>query len=219
MRTNRETSTWLKEITAQSLTMRENLEQAIVFFGGFTGDHKTFVSWNKEFLCKQRKMKKEAQERLMGDVGGTGKYNGTPPSDYCPSVERFRFVSENYLCEKCNDRFVNEANVMIHIRSVHDKDIRKMFAIDASEHLEADEEYHLWLNAITEVNEDKNVIRKLENTNRVLLNRMNEKNKDTFKKVGEKKGIIETERVIYSEDGTTKKGVIKEQFAKVTKRK
>ena len=109
MRTNRETSTWLKEITAQSLTMRENLEQAIVFFGGFTGDHRTF-------LQKQRKMKKEAQERLMGDVGRTGKYIGTPPSDYCPSVERFRFVSENYLCEKCNDRFVNEANVMIHIR-------------------------------------------------------------------------------------------------------
>ena len=133
MRTNRETSTWLKEITAQSLTMRENLEQAIVFFGGFTGDHRTFVSWNKEFLQKQRKMKKEAQERLMGDVGGTGKYNGTPPSDYCPSVERFRFVSENYLCEKCNVRFVNEANVMIHIRSVHDKDIRKMFASDASD--------------------------------------------------------------------------------------
>ena len=34
-----------------------------------------------------------------------------------------------------------------------------------------------------------------------------------------KKGIIETERVIYSEDGTSKKGVIKEQYAKVTKRK
>ena len=31
------------------------------------------------------------------------------------------------------------------------------------------------------------MIRKLENTNRVLLNRMNEKNKDTLKKVGEKK--------------------------------
>ena len=66
-------------------------------------------------------------------------------------MERFRFVSENYLCEKCNDRFVNEANVMIHIRSVHDEDIRKMFAIDASENLEADEEYHLWLNAITDI--------------------------------------------------------------------
>ena len=48
---------------------------------------------------------------------------------------------------------------------------------------------------------------------------MNEKNKDTLKKVGEKKNIFETERVIYSEDSTTKKGVIKEQFAKVTKRK
>ena len=44
-------------------------------------------------------MKKEAQERLMGDVGGKGKYNATPPSDYCPPVERFRFVLENYECE------------------------------------------------------------------------------------------------------------------------
>ena len=76
--------------------------------------------------------------------------------------------------------------MIIHIKSVHIEEVRKMFAIDASEHLEADEEYHLWLNSITEVNEDKNVIRKLENTNRVLLNRMNEKNKDTFIKVGEK---------------------------------
>ena len=40
-----------------------------------------------------------------------------------------------------------------------------------------------------------------------------------LKKFYEKRGIIQTERVIYSEDGTTKKGVIKEQFAKVTKRK
>ena len=40
-----------------------------------------------------------------------------------------------------------------------------------------------------------------------------------LKKVGEKKGIIQTERVIYSEDGSTKKGVIEEQFAKVRKSK
>ena len=45
------------------------------------------VFWNKDFLHKQRRMKKEAQERLMGDVGGKGKYNATPPSDYCPSVK------------------------------------------------------------------------------------------------------------------------------------
>ena len=99
--------------------MRENLEQANVYFDGFSGDHRTFESWRKKCLQKQRKIKKEAQERLMGHVGGTGKYNGTPPSDYCPLVERFRFISENFLCEKCNDSFVNEANVMIHIRSAY----------------------------------------------------------------------------------------------------
>ena len=66
----------------------------------------------------------------MGDVGGTGKYNATPPSTYCPSAARFRFISENYLCEKCENRFENETEVMIHIRNVHDKDVRKMFASD-----------------------------------------------------------------------------------------
>ena len=43
---------------------------------------------------------------------------------------------------------------MIHIRNVHYKDVRKMFASDAIEHLEADEEYHMWLNAITYVKKD-----------------------------------------------------------------
>ena len=47
----------------------------------------------------------------MGDVGVTGHYNGTPPSNYCPSVARFRFISENYLCEKCDNRFENETEV------------------------------------------------------------------------------------------------------------
>ena len=59
-------------MSEQRLTMRENLEQAKEFFGGFSGDHRTFVSWNKDFLQKEKKIKKEAQERLMGDVGGTG---------------------------------------------------------------------------------------------------------------------------------------------------
>lgn len=130
MRTNRETSTWLRKITEERLSMRDSLEHAKVFFGGFSGDHKTFMSWNKDFLQQERKMKKEAQQRLMGDVGGTGKYNATPPSTYCPSAARFRFISENYLCEKCENRFENETEVMIHIRNVHDKDVRKMFASD-----------------------------------------------------------------------------------------
>ena len=97
------------------------------------------------------------------------------------NVASCEFVGKNFKCNRCQDDLESEANVIIHIKSVHIEEVRKMFAIDASEHLEADEEYHLWLNAITEVNEDKNVIRNLENKNRVLLNRVNEKNKDTFK--------------------------------------
>ena len=63
-------------------------------------------------------------------------------------MKRFGFISENYLCEKCDDEFENEAEVMNHIRSVHDKDVRKMFASDAIEHLEADQEYHMWHDAM-----------------------------------------------------------------------
>ena len=78
-----------------------------------------WIFWRSQDLCvmeqrfssKRKKIKKEAQERLMGDVGGTGHYNGTPPSNYCPSVARFRFISENYLCEKCDNRFENETEV------------------------------------------------------------------------------------------------------------
>ena len=93
---------------AQKLSMRENLERANLFFGEFPGDHKTFFSWKENFLCKQKRMKKEAQERLMKDVGGTGKYNATPPSEYCTPVEKFRFVSEDDQCEKCKENFTNE---------------------------------------------------------------------------------------------------------------
>ena len=172
--------------------MRQNLEEATIFFGRFAGDHRAFGSWKDGFIRKQKKIKLEAQQRIRRDVGGSGKQFYTPPSEYSPPVQKIEFVGKDLKCNRCQDDLESEANVIIHIKSVHIEEVRKMFAIDASEHLEADEEYHLWLNAITEVNEDKNVIRKLENTNRVLLNRMNEKNKDTFKKVGEKKGIIET---------------------------
>ena len=62
------------------------------------------------------------------------------------------------------------------------------------------------------------MIKELENANEVLKRRLNEERRDTYKKVGERDGIIECEKVIYSEDGKTKKGVVKEHFAKVTKR-
>lgn len=89
LRTNRETNVWLKELSSLNLSMRENLEQAKIFFGGFEGDHKTFQSWKEKYQNDQRRFQKEAQTRLMRDVGGTGKYNATPPTDYCPSLDNF----------------------------------------------------------------------------------------------------------------------------------
>ena len=48
-----------EKMSEQRLTMRENLEQAKEFFGGFSGDHRTFVSWNKDFLQKEKKLRKK----------------------------------------------------------------------------------------------------------------------------------------------------------------
>ena len=64
----------------ESLNERTFRTRFHVFFGGFPGDHKAFSSWNKDFQKRQRSLQKEAQQRLMTDVGGTGKYNATPPS-------------------------------------------------------------------------------------------------------------------------------------------
>ena len=69
MRTNRETSTWLRKISAQRLTMRENSEEAKEFFGGFSGDHRTFVSWNKDFLQKERKNEERSPRKIDGRRG------------------------------------------------------------------------------------------------------------------------------------------------------
>ena len=60
-----------------------------------------------------------------------------------PPSTKIEFVGKDLKCNRCQDDLESEANVIIHIKSVYIEEVRKMFAIDASEHLEADEEYHL----------------------------------------------------------------------------
>ena len=86
----------------------------------------------------------------MRDVGGTGKYNATPPTDYCPSLDNFKFTSQNN-CEKCNLNFADETTIKAHIREVHKKETQKVFVSDALLYIEADAELHRWLNRPTEV--------------------------------------------------------------------
>ena len=194
--------------------MRENLEQAKIFFGGFEGDHKTFQSWKEKYQNDQRRFQKEAQTRLMRDVGGTGKYNATPPTDYCPSLDNFKFTSQNN-CEKCNLNFADEKTTKAHIREVHKKETQKVFVSDALLYIEADAEFHRWLNRPTEVSNSKEL-----NDERVLLKRTIAENKNIYKKVGEKNGVIETRSEILTEDdGKVRKTVLKQHFVDVTKRK
>ena len=63
IKTNRETIEWLKALSSQNLTMRQNLEEATIFFGRFAGDHRSFGSWKDGFIRKQKKIKFEAQQQ------------------------------------------------------------------------------------------------------------------------------------------------------------
>ena len=216
-RTNGETSKWIN--SQKNLSLRAGFEEANTFFGTFPGDHKTFGTWTEYFLRKEKKMKNEAQQRVMKEVGGSGKQYYTPPVEYMPPLQSFGFVSKTLKCEKCQSEFETALSVSAHIRSAHHEELRKMFAKDARENLEGDSEYQVWLDAPTVYkNDETNVIKELESANEVLKRRLIEERRDTYKKVGERDGIIETEKVIYSEDGKTKIGVVKEHFAKVTKR-
>ena len=52
---------------------------------------------------------------------------------------------------------------MIHIKHEHYEEVRKMFAVDACENVEADEEYIRWLNAKADIYKDidKQLIKQL----------------------------------------------------------
>ena len=89
--------------------------------------------------------------------------------------------------------FETALSVSANIRSAHHEELRKMFAKDARENLEGDSEYQVWLDAPTLYkNDETNVIKELESANEVLKRRLNEERRDTYKKVGERDGIIET---------------------------
>ena len=93
IRTNRETIAWLKALSSQNLTMRQNLEEATIFFGRFAGDHRSFGSWKDGFIRKQKKIKFEAQQRIRRDVGGLGKQFYTSPSEYSPPVQNLNLLA------------------------------------------------------------------------------------------------------------------------------
>ena len=93
IRTNRETIEWLKALSSQNLTMRQNLEEATIFFGRFAGDHRSFGSWKDGFIRKQKKIKFEAQQRIRRDVGGLGKQFYTSPSEYSPPVQNLNLLA------------------------------------------------------------------------------------------------------------------------------
>ena len=66
-RTNGETSKWIN--SQKNLSLRAGFEEANTFFGTFPGDHKTFGTWKESFLRKEKKIKNEAQQRVMKEVG------------------------------------------------------------------------------------------------------------------------------------------------------
>ena len=79
----------------------------------------------------------------MGQVSTMGRHQATIVHLWQDSDSFLKIICVKSVVQ-CN-RFENEAEVMIHIRNVHYKDVRKMFASDSIEHLEADQEYHTYV--------------------------------------------------------------------------
>ena len=146
-RTNRETSTWEK-LLKKDFQCGTTLTMQRCSLGGFLEIRRLLGPGTKIFFNMKEKWRRRSR-KTDGRCRRDRKIQWYSSKQLLSICERFGFVSENYMCEKCDDGFENEAEVMSHIRSVHDKDVRKMFASDAIEHLEADREYRMWLNAIT----------------------------------------------------------------------
>ena len=89
LRTNRETNVWLKELSSLNLSMRENLEQAKIFFEDFEGDHRTFQSWKEKHQNDQRRFQKEAQTRLISfRVKATFPFSSSDRNQWAVVVSR-----------------------------------------------------------------------------------------------------------------------------------
>ena len=86
--------------------MRDCLEEATLFFGTFKCDHRAFGPWREDFLQKEKKMKKEALQRIRRVVGGTGKEFYNPPSEYSPPVQKYGFIGETETDSACDFIFL-----------------------------------------------------------------------------------------------------------------
>ena len=108
-------------ISLKNLTTWANFEEAKTFFRSFPGNHKTFGPWKQSFLRKEKKIKNEAQQRLMKELGGSGKQYYTPPVEgispqSCTETD-FEMKTSNLVL------FLLISVVSVHFRAIDDETI------------------------------------------------------------------------------------------------
>ena len=166
-----------------------------------------------------KKVKQEAHMCLMRDCGGSGKKFDVPPTDFIPYS-----LIVNGECTRCDERFNEQSNLIEHIKIAHGSNIKKAYSKEAMENVFRDEKYNEWLNSATLVSnesESEITISKMQETNRILSERVNCQSENAYTNVKENNGVTEMQRTVYTTtgDGKLKTSLITQQFINVTARK
>ena len=149
----------------------------------------------------------------MRDCGGSGKKFDVPPTDFIPYS-----LIVNGECTRCDERFNEESNLIEHIKIAHGSNIKKAYSKEAMENVFRDEKYNEWLNSATLVSnesESEITISKMQETNRILSERVNCQSENAYTKVKENNGVTEMQRTVYTTtgDGKLKTSLISDHTA------
>ena len=215
--TNGETLIWVQSLKGYG---KETLKSAKLFLD-FEGDYRKLKSWKEIFLIEHKQIKQQIHSKIMKESGGTGAkiYFSTPPRDYVPDT-----LKSGNKCVMCDVIFESEDSLDCHIRSIHKDVVKKSFSREAFEMVMKAEDYTEWLKkpvAKIVVAKKTVTVSQMQETNRILVDKLNSQNENNYEVVKKCDGIIEMKKRKFTqkEDGTTKVSMISEQFVNVTSRK
>ena len=125
----------------------------------------------------------------MKECGGTGNHFLNPPRDYVPDT-----LKSGNKCVMCDVIFESENSLDDHIRSIHKDVVKKSYSREASEMVMKTEDYTEWFKkpvAKIAVGKKTVTVSQMQETNRILVEKLNSQNENAYEVVKKCDGIIE----------------------------
>ena len=163
-------------------------------------------------------------QKIDENVWGGGKHGNIPPKEFIPH----NLLVEAGKCGKCDETFESNSDLKIHILNEHKADVKKAYANESWEMIEADEKYVEWLKKSSLTMETNEAVKNgttKRDQKKILTEKINSQNRNAYIKVNEigsnTTSINEMKREVFktNEDGTIKTTVVTQQFLDVTTRK